>query len=191
MSTLADEQSKELIRLCRAGKLYEVEAWIKSGESLTVPAEFRASPLEVAVETGFHSLVLLLARNERHQQIKNRALQKATELRKSELIELLVDEGAKISEVPLLYALSTWDPKIIQFYLDRGTDTLTDHPFADAFCERIRIALRPFARYRDSETSSWHLLSSRNSKVQPSQAAPVLQEESRQFAQLLRQPRKL
>lgn len=108
-SVLPEGKAREFIRLCRLGKLYDVEAWINAGTSLTVPADFKISPLEVAVETGFHSLVFLLARNEGQQQVKNKALQKATELRRLELIEILVDEGARVPEIPFLYALRTRD----------------------------------------------------------------------------------
>ena len=149
-SVLPAEKARELTQLCRLGKLYDVEAWIKARTSISVPADFKASPLEVAVETGFHSLVLLLVRNECRQEIKNKALQKATELRRSELVELLVDEGARVIDIPLIYALRTWDPKIIQFYLDHGADVVAEHPFAEAFCEKIRTSLRPFTRYRDA-----------------------------------------
>ena len=38
-------EAKELIRLCDAGRLYEVEAWIRDGKSLTVPKEVRKTPL--------------------------------------------------------------------------------------------------------------------------------------------------
>jgi hypothetical protein len=149
-SVLPAEKARELVRLCRLGKLYDVEAWIKARTSLCVPADFKKSPLEVAVETGFHSLVLLLARNEGQQQVKNKALQKATELRRLGLVELLVDEGARVPEIPFVCALRTWDPGIIQFYLDHGADVAAEHPFAEAFCERIRTALRPFIKYRDT-----------------------------------------
>jgi hypothetical protein len=147
-SSHTTEQVEELLRLCRAGKLCEVEAWIDAGGSLTIPAEFKNSPLEVAVETGFHSLVLLLARNERQQQIKNKALQKATELHQFDLIELLVREGARVSEVPLLHALRTRDPKIMKFYLEHGADAITGTPFSDAFCERMQTALGPIVEDR-------------------------------------------
>jgi hypothetical protein len=36
---LTIKQGKELVRLCRTGRLYEVDAWIASGKSLSVPSE--------------------------------------------------------------------------------------------------------------------------------------------------------
>ena len=58
---------KELVRLCRAGRLYEIERWLNDGKSLEIPAgTYRGrqrSLVEIAVETGFHSLVDLIAKH--------------------------------------------------------------------------------------------------------------------------------
>ena len=61
---LTAAEAKELFRLCEAGRLYDIEAWIRAGRSLTVPDEVRKTPLSVAISTGFHSLVELLLRHE-------------------------------------------------------------------------------------------------------------------------------
>jgi hypothetical protein len=63
-SPLSASEAKELIRLCESGRLYEVEAWLAAGRSLTIPKEVRKTPLRVAISTGFHSLVELLLRHE-------------------------------------------------------------------------------------------------------------------------------
>jgi hypothetical protein len=69
---------KELVRLCRAGRLYEIERWINDGKSLEIPASTKRGRqrtlLEIAVETGFHSLVELIAEHEASQSEKNAAL---------------------------------------------------------------------------------------------------------------------
>jgi hypothetical protein len=49
---LSTEKGKELLALCRAGKLYEVEAWVASKRSIQVPAEIRKTPLHIAVDLG-------------------------------------------------------------------------------------------------------------------------------------------
>ena len=65
MSTpLSSFDAKELIRLCESGRLYEVEARLAAGRSLTVPKDVRKTPLRGAISTGFHSLVELLLRHE-------------------------------------------------------------------------------------------------------------------------------
>ena len=74
---LTSEESKGLIALCRAGKLYEVDKWITSGKSIQTPPEIRKTPLHIAIDLGFHSLVELLARHESRQEVKNQGLSHA------------------------------------------------------------------------------------------------------------------
>jgi hypothetical protein len=147
---LAPERAQELLNLCRAGKLYEIEEWIARGESLLVPEESKRTPLEIAVENDFHSLVLLLARNETSTRIKNGALAKAVDLKRFELVELLLQQGAEITGVPFADVLLTWEPKLIRFFLDRGADVSSGFPFAEAFGSKVRTALRPFIEYRNA-----------------------------------------
>ena len=45
------DESKVLLSLCRTGRLYEIEDWIKAGKPLSVDA--RKAPLEVAIDTAF------------------------------------------------------------------------------------------------------------------------------------------
>ncbi len=147
---LSVDCSKELVALCRAGKLYEVEQWIAAGESLRVSAECKRTPLQIAVEKGFHSLVLLLARNELNQSVKNSALATAVDLHRLELIELLLAQGAEIRSVPFVNVLLTWQPVIIRLFLKNGADAISDMPFTEAFASKIRTALRPFMEYKEA-----------------------------------------
>jgi hypothetical protein len=139
--------SKELLSLCRAGRLYEVEKWIVAGKSLELPVARNARKktlLQVAVETGFHSLVELIARHDTSKESKNSALATALSQSRLDLIELLVENGAEISSVPFADVLLNWEPKIIQYFLGHDADILTDSPFAQAFGAKVRTALRPF-----------------------------------------------
>lgn len=116
MNEVLDAQdSKVLVGLCRAGRLYEVESWIKSGKSLQTSATIRTRPLHVALELGFHSLVELLARNETDARTKNNALNCAVEKLRMDFIELLVTHGADVSAVPFEDVLRSWDPKMMRF----------------------------------------------------------------------------
>jgi len=146
------EQGKQLLELCRTGKLYEIQNWITNGKSLDVSAaKKRGKPislLQIAIETGFHSLVELIAHNEASQESKNAALADAASARRLDLVELLLASGADIKSVPLVDVLLTWEPNIIHFFLNRGADVLDGRPFAVAFGERIRTALRPFLDYK-------------------------------------------
>jgi len=144
VATLHLEDAKLLISLCLQGKLYEVEKWIAEGKSLHVPPECKATPLRVALERGFHSLVELLARNDSGQKVKNDALIEAVSLRNMEFVQVLLNHGAQISCVPFSHVLLNWDPVLIRFFLDRGADFITGWPFTEAFTTKIRTSLRPF-----------------------------------------------
>lgn len=128
-------EAKDLIRLCEAGRLYEVEAWIRAGRSIVVPTELRKTPLKVAIGTGFHSLIELLLRHEKSQQVKNDSLRLALQLGRPPLIELALAHGAEIASVPFLDVLLTGNRFIATTFLEHGADPLTDYPFARAFCE--------------------------------------------------------
>jgi ankyrin repeat protein len=142
------EDAKALIALCRAGKLYEIEKWITSGKSIQTPPEVRKTPLHVALDSGFHSLVELLARNESRQEAKNQALSFAVSEKRLDFVELLVAHGAQPRSIPLADVLLNWEPAMIRFFLENGADVITGAPFAVAFREKIRTALRPYVEYK-------------------------------------------
>jgi len=145
---LTNDESKTLLALCRAGKLYDVEHWIVSGKSVCTSPSIKKTPLLTVIETGFHSLVELLARNEPQQDQKDRALAGAVERRRLDMVEVLVENGARIEAVPLEDVLLTWDRQLMQFFLDHGADPVTGNPFMIAFHNRVQRALRPFVDYK-------------------------------------------
>jgi ankyrin repeat protein len=144
--------AKELIRWCRAGRLYDIDKFITEGKSLDVSAAVkrgrRGSLLEIAVELGFHSLVELIAKNEPDQSVRDAALGLAVSSRRLDLVEILLANGANIKAVPLVDVLLTWEPAVIRFFLDHGADPLDGRPFAEAFGAKIRTALRAFVDYK-------------------------------------------
>ena len=146
------DQAKALVALCRAGRLYEIEKWTAAGKSLDISATIKrgrqTTLLQIAVQTGFHSLVELIARCDTNQSSKNAALADAASARRLDLVELLLAHGADIKSVPLADVLLTWEPKMIRFFLDHGADPLEGRPFAVAFGEKIRTTLRPFVDYK-------------------------------------------
>lgn len=146
------DDAKALIALCRKGRLYDIEKWISAGKSLDISVATkrgrRRSLLEIAVETGFHSLVELIAKHEASQSAKDAALVDAVSTRRLDLVELLLANGADIKSVPLADVLLTWEPKLIQFFLDHGADPAAGRPFAEAFGAKVRTALRPFVEYK-------------------------------------------
>jgi len=145
MSTvLTTDESKYLLQLCKTGRLFAIQDWLEAGNPLCVAPEVKTTPLQVAIDAGFHSLVELLARNEPNQYVKNEALARAVFHRRLDFIELLVLHGAQIRAVPFDAVLLSWDPQIMQYFIERGADLITGAPFAHAFGEKIRTALRPW-----------------------------------------------
>jgi len=147
--TLSTAEAKHLLHLCKTGRLFEIQDWISAGKSLTVPAELKTTPLEVVLNTGFHSLVELLARHEARQDVKSRALGRAVEQKRLDFVELLVSHGAEVSAVPFVDVLQGWEPAIIRYFLDHGADCITGSPFATAFGEKIRTALHPWRKSKE------------------------------------------
>lgn len=66
-----DEDAEQLLRLCREGRLFELQAWVQEGKPLTVPIHYRRTPLHVALDTGFHSLIEFLLQHENDQTTKD------------------------------------------------------------------------------------------------------------------------
>ena len=113
--TKTNDDAKELLNLCRAGRLYEIEKWIAAGKSLEIPSQKYESLLQVAVSTGFHSLIELIAKNENNQPSKNAALADAVSLRRLDFVQLLVENGAEVKSVSFADVLLEWNPQIVRF----------------------------------------------------------------------------
>jgi hypothetical protein len=91
----------------------------------TCPAEVNSTPLGIALNTGFHSLVELLARHEQSQELKNRTLRHAVSLKRPDFSELLVSWGDQLCSVPFVRVLRVWHPAIIRYFLVHGADIIT------------------------------------------------------------------
>src|SRR5580700_1725364 len=87
------------VKLCRTGRLYELEKWIADGRSLEISAAKQGTLLQVAIHTGFHSLIELIAKHD-NQSSKNASLGDAVALRRLDFVRLLVENGADAKSVP-------------------------------------------------------------------------------------------
>jgi hypothetical protein len=141
-----------LFDLCRGGRLFDVQVWIAAGKPLNPPippakgGNYR-TPLKIAIKAGFHSLVDVLLRGGATQEPGTEygsPISLALEIRRLDMVELLVQHGCDPRSVDMTEVFRSWDPKIIQFFLGRDADLVSGMPFATAFCERIRTALRPY-----------------------------------------------
>lgn len=95
------EALAELYQLCRAGRLYDIERWIKQGQPLqladgiTVKGRRLTSALEIALDDGNHALVLLLLCNGYDPNLEPRSpLDLALRARRWDLLDLLLESGA-------------------------------------------------------------------------------------------------
>lgn len=148
------EEIKPLIKLCKAGNLFAVQEWIASGNPVNSPPSVsgyrRKSPLQVAMESGFHSLVqVLLDAGADINEPRYRPLEHALYERRLDFVKLLVDYGADIHSLPMSSVFETWKPDIIKWFIEQGADVETNNPLAYALCNRIKTALGIFKTYKD------------------------------------------
>lgn len=152
-----NDSVRELITLCKAGKFFEVQAWIAAGKPVNRPAGdetrgYAPTPLEVAIDTGFHSLVevLLKAGAKSAPTRPDYPVDVALENKNIDLLNLLADHGYDLSQVSMLTVLSTWGSSMVGYFLDRGASLEDDRPVAAALCSHIRPALGVLKQYRET-----------------------------------------
>ena len=148
------DEIKPLVELCKAGKLFDVQNWIKEGKPLNPPPEEkgnrRKNPLEIAIDLGFHSLVqVLLEGGAAKDEPRYCALEHALSKRRLDFVKLLVRYGADIHSVDMTWVFDTWDPKTMRYFIENGADVETGYPLAWAFIGRIRTALGIYKTYKD------------------------------------------
>lgn len=147
------EEIKCLNELCKAGRLFDVQDWIQSGKPVNPrqpeKGNRRRTPLELAVESGFHSLVQILVEagavivDDRYN-----ALEQAVIKRRLDIVMMLVEHGADVNSVAMYNVFETWDPKIMDYFIEHGADMETDYPLAEALSMRIRTGLGVIKRHK-------------------------------------------
>jgi len=147
-----------LVELCRSGRLFDVQKWIAAGNPVNPPSIQKKgtktrSPLEVAIERGFHSLVQVLLQGGALQEPEGYdcPMNRALRARRFDIVQLLVDHGFDPKLVDMGEVFASWDPEIMSYFVDRGANIRTGNPFARAVCNRIRTALRVFKECRERQ----------------------------------------
>jgi hypothetical protein len=111
---------RPLHQLCREGRFYDVERWIADGKPLQMAPEAipkGARPktaLQIALETGQHSLAILLLQNGYRLELERYApLDLALQSRRWDLFDLLLDWGGDLRSVDVYAVLNTYnaDPR--------------------------------------------------------------------------------
>ncbi len=130
---------EELHRLCRLGRLYDVERWIRAGRPLQLaagsPAERRRhrSALEIALDRQDHSLILLLVANGYDLALEPKCpLDEALRLRRGDLLDLLLEWGADPQRVDLDILFETYDSQLFERFRGLGVDLTAGHALAYA-----------------------------------------------------------
>lgn len=149
------DEIKPLVDLCKAGKLFEVQKWVASGNPVNLPLVpekrgARQSPLHTAMDLGFHSLVeVLLDAGAAVEEPRYSPLEHAVWKRRLDLVKLLVGKGAKISSVDVGTVFENWSSEMVEYFIENGADLETGNPVAWALCAKIRPALGLLMRYKD------------------------------------------
>lgn len=141
------EELAPLVALCKQGKLYEVQAWIRQGRPIS-PSEgargkgAHAIPLRIAIDCGFHSLVqVLLEAGAPVRERGYRALDHAVSLRRPDLAELLFKHGASVDDVSMQFVLEMWDPDMVAILRAHGASLKKSRPVAFALIAKMRPVL--------------------------------------------------
>lgn len=148
------DELKPLLALCRAGRLFEVQEWIRQGNPVALPEGARAraaaqhNPLRIAMDAGFHSLVqVLLEAGARPREGRYNALEHAVEQRRPDLASLLILHGAKISDVSMRLVIEMWQSAMLELFLANGASLTRDKPIAWGLIHRTRPTLGLLKRF--------------------------------------------
>jgi hypothetical protein len=140
------ERWEELARLhdfCRAGRTYDVERWIADRRPFQVafadlPRRGRRqqTALEIAIEAGNHSLVLLLLTNgyDPNQEYHS-PLDHALHDRRWDLVDLLLDGGARPANVDPDAVFGTYQTPLFERFRRLGVDFAAGHALASALAD--------------------------------------------------------
>ncbi len=129
---------RPLHQLCREGRLYDVDRWIADGKPLqlspeAIPKGTRPkTALQIALETGQHSLVTLLMRNGYRFELERYApLDLTLRSRRWDLFDLLLEWGGDIKTVDAYTVLETYNADLYERFRAAGYDLTENHSMAD------------------------------------------------------------
>lgn len=128
------EDLRALHQLCREGRLYEVEGWIADGRPLqltpeAVPKGARPkTALQIALETGQHSLATLLLKNGYRLELERYTpLDLALRSRRWDLFDLLLEWGGDLKSVDVYSVLNTYNADLYERFRASGYDLTKRH----------------------------------------------------------------
>jgi hypothetical protein len=105
--------------MVRYGHLFSVQDWINYGHPLLTTGDRLPNVLLMAVDSGFHSMVEVLAGAWPEQAGLDRALSFACSKRRMDMVRTLMGLGADITKVPLWVIAGTLDKDLMSHVFDR------------------------------------------------------------------------
>lgn len=136
----------DFCRLCREGRLYEAEAWLKAGKPAQLAHKnIRCTPLGIAIDRGFHSLVQVLLQHGFAPTPKHLAFA----VRKGHvgIVELLFEHGADVHWLSFEQVTYWPRPEVVKMFIERGADTRTGYPIAQVLKRTPRAFLGVYKTY--------------------------------------------
>jgi hypothetical protein len=141
---------KELVALCRAGRLFEVQERLAAGQRFRPPpGNYLPDILAVVVDSGFHSLVELFLRQALTQEERDWMLRSALANGRADLVHLAVAHGANPLSVSPEEVFSSHNPPLIRWFVAHGLDLEDGWPVAEAFRFRNRQVLGVYMDNRE------------------------------------------
>jgi hypothetical protein len=119
-----------LTLLCKQGRIFDIQRWIKEGRPLQLDLSIEPRPhgsqktaLEIAIETGQHSLVeLLLEGGYRVDEGRHSPIDVALRCRRPDIVGLLVESGADVGRVDPDFVFDSYDLSLIECFYNLGVD---------------------------------------------------------------------
>ncbi len=135
----------DLMNLCKQGRVYEVERWVRAGKPLQVRLEEKGpwrrpqTPLRIAIDTGQHDLALLLLCNGYCAGVEpSGTINFALQQRAWAFVDLMLGWGTDPSQADPYFILDTYQRSIMDRFWKLGVDYAQDNILASYLAESTR-----------------------------------------------------
>jgi hypothetical protein len=150
------EELRELVQLCLAGRVYDVERWIQEGRPIQATTYKRprkapvVSPLRTAIRKRHRDLLLLLLCNGYRLDLEtddwNSLLDEALKHRAYDILELLLKWGADPTKVRTYNVLDTFKTDLIDLFWRAGVDYTQDRELVGFLAHTVNKPLYGWLR---------------------------------------------
>lgn len=150
------EELRELVQLCLAGRVYDVERWIQEGRPIQATTYKRprkaavVSPLRTAIRKRHRDLVLLLLCNGCRLDLEiddwNSLLDEALKVRAYDILDLLLKWGADPTRVRTYNVLDTYKTDLIDLFWRAGVDYTQDRELVGFLAHTVNKPLYGWLR---------------------------------------------